>query len=334
MEAALTQSDLEMREISDGVYQLEVPMRYNPLGYTYSYLLRDAATLIDTGVGTREALESLSRQLRRAGIELSEIRHLVVTHLHGDHIGLMEQIRRISGAKIVAHRRAVEIQRERLEDGGRIFEETKNELRLLGGGSYMNFLSGFGDRVRRKRSVFEIDETVEDGDLLSLEGEEIRVHLTPGHAQEHICLHDEKRHILFSGDHVLPKITPHISLHDPWGGDPLREYLQALDKIHGLPVKTVYPAHEHSFDDLDGRISELKIHHKMRCEEMKEAMRGGAGTVYEISSKVSWDSRPWPRMDFWTKRMAAAECLAHLVFMRNNGEIHEESRKGVLHYSL
>jgi glyoxylase-like metal-dependent hydrolase (beta-lactamase superfamily II) len=323
-----------MREISDGVYQLEIPMRYNPLGYTYSYLLKDAAALIDTGVGTREALDSLSGQLRHAGVELSEIRHLIVTHLHGDHIGLMEQVRRISGATVVAHRRAVEVQHERLEKGGRIFDETRRELKLLGGGVYMNFLSGLGNRVRRTRSTFEIDETVEDGDLLPLESEELRIYLTPGHAQEHICLHDEKRRILFSGDHVLPKITPHISLHDPQGGDPLDDYLKALERIRGLPVKTVYPAHEHPFNDLDGRISELKLHHEMRCEEMKNAIRGGAGTVYEISSMVSWDSRPWPRMDFWTKRMAAAECLAHLVYMRNRDELHEETRKGVLQYSL
>ena len=323
-----------MQEISDGVYQLEVPMRYNPLGYTYSYLLRDAAALIDTGVGTREALDSLTGQLRRAGVELSEIRHLIVTHLHGDHIGLMEQVRRISGATVVAHRRAAEIQRERLEKGGRNFDEMKRELKLLGGGVYMNFLSGLGKRVRRTRSILKIDETVEDGDLLPLENEKLRIYLTPGHAQEQICIHDEKRRILFSGDHVLPKITPHISLHDPQGGDPLDDYMKALERIRGLPVKTVYPAHEHSFDDLDGRISELKLHHEMRCEEMKDAIRGGAETVFEISSKVAWDSRPWPRMEFWTKRMAAAESLAHLVYMRNRGEVHEETRKGVLHYSL
>jgi hypothetical protein len=32
--------------------------------------------------------------------------------------------------------------------------------------------------------------------------------------------------------------------------------------------------------------------------------------------------------------MAAAETLAHLVYLRNNGEVGEELRKGVLFYRL
>ena len=50
---------LTMREIVEGVHQLEIPMRRNPLGKTYSYLLRDASTLIDTGIPTKKGLDAL-----------------------------------------------------------------------------------------------------------------------------------------------------------------------------------------------------------------------------------------------------------------------------------
>lgn len=39
-------------------------------------------------------------------------------------------------------------------------------------------------------------------------------------------------------------------------------------------------------------------------------------------------------MEFWTKKMAARETLAHLVYLRNKGELDEEVVKGVLYYSL
>jgi len=56
--------------------------------------------------------------------------------------------------------------------------------------------------------------------------------------------------------------------------------------------------------------------------------------VYQVGSRVHWDSRPWPEMSFWTKRMAATETYAHLVYLRNRGEV-EETRKGeALYYSL
>jgi len=67
---------------------------------------------------------------------------------------------------------------------------------------------------------------------------------------------------------------------------------------------------------------------------MKRAIGDGRSTVFEISAQVSWDSRPWPEMEFWTKRMAAREALAHLVYLRNRGELNEELVDGVLYYSL
>jgi hypothetical protein len=39
-------------------------------------------------------------------------------------------------------------------------------------------------------------------------------------------------------------------------------------------------------------------------------------------------------MRFWTKRMAAAETYAHLVYLRNRGEVKESLREGVLNYRL
>ena len=110
--------------------------------------------------------------------------------------------------------------------------------------------------------------------------------------------------------------------------------MASLKKLKGLEVKIVLPGHEYTFQDLDNRISDLIAHHKLRCWEIKEAIRYGAGTVFEISSKVHWDSRPWPLMSFWTKRMAAAETYAHLIYLKNKSEIEENNKKGTLQFSL
>ncbi|HUS78137.1 MAG TPA: MBL fold metallo-hydrolase [Patescibacteria group bacterium] len=323
-----------MREVAEGVYQIEVPMRQNPLGYTYSYLLKEASTIIDTGAGSSEGLKGLDDQMREAGLALNEVKRIIVTHLHGDHVGLVDYVREVSGASVVAHRIAMERQREAALASGRLYEDLVKETKLMGAGKHVGLLRSLQGSRRGKPYILEIDELLDDGDILDLEGSRLRVYWTPGHAREHICLHDEERRILYAGDHILPKITPHMSLHGPDEGDPLGDYLTSLDKLRGLPVRTVLPAHEWIFDDLDGRIDDLKLHHVNRCNEMKNALRDGANTVFEVSSVVHWDSRPWAQMSFWTRRMAAAETLAHLVYMRNKGDVVEELRGEVLHYSV
>lgn len=323
-----------MRKMAEGVYQIEVPMRHNPLGYTYAYLLREAATLIDTGVGTRDAFDSLEEQTRSADMKLTEIKRIIPTHLHRDHIGHVDTIRKLSGAKVYAHRTAIERKKESRARDVDLYADTRNETKLLGGSKYLGFLRRFENSFRGRVRSLEIDEPLEDGQLLELEGSTLKVYWTPGHAREHICLHDEEKRILYAGDHVLPKITPHVSLRSHLEGDPLGDYIESLEKLRGLDVETVLPAHQYVFSDLEGRISEMHLHHRNRCEEMKKSIGDGRSTVFEISAQVSWDSRPWPEMEFWTKRMAARETLAHLVYLRNRGELNEEVVKGVLYYSL
>jgi hypothetical protein len=67
---------------------------------------------------------------------------------------------------------------------------------------------------------------------------------------------------------------------------------------------------------------------------MKVTLEDGPQTVYDVGSKVHWESRPWPRMTFWTKRMAAAETYAHLVYLKNKNEVNEELVDGTYYYRL
>jgi hypothetical protein len=67
---------------------------------------------------------------------------------------------------------------------------------------------------------------------------------------------------------------------------------------------------------------------------MKDTLLDGPRTIYDIGSRVHWESRPWPEMSFWTKRMAATETYAHLVYLRNKGEVAETKKNEVIYYGL
>ena len=323
-----------MRRVAEGVQQLEIPMRHNPLGRTYSYLLEDARTLIDTGVPTGQAFSALEDQLGEADLRVSDIERIIVTHMHTDHVGLVGRIREEADATVLAHEEAIRIQRLWVGMQETIRDEIRSEIVMFGGRDLLGIFSRFENALRRPRWRLDVDETVEDGEILALEGSTLEALWTPGHSREHICLHDAERGVLYSGDHVLPKITSHISHHTFTEGDPLGDYLESLERVEGLPVDLVLPGHEHAFHDLRGRVSELKAHHERRCGEIEAALVAGGRTVFEVSAAISWDSSPWPEMPFWTKRMAAAETYAHLVYLRKRGAVEERMKDGVLRFSL
>jgi glyoxylase-like metal-dependent hydrolase (beta-lactamase superfamily II) len=326
--------EVEGLEVADGVQQLTIPMRFNPLGRTYCYLLTDSSTLIDTGVPGKEAYAALEKQLAENGVKPSDIRGIILTHLHNDHVGLVNQIKHYSLAKVFAHSSALERLREQAQLQENVYEMMTSEIELLGCGNLRQFLSRFEYSFRETPEPTPIDVTLEDREVMRFDNTSIEVLWTPGHAQEHICLYDGGKRILFSGDHVLPKITSNISLHTYQKGDPLADYLSSLSKVENLSADLVLPGHEWTFTNLYERVQQLKTHHKVRCDEVKEALKAGERTVYQVSSRISWDSRPWPFMNFWTKRMAAAETYAHLIYMRNRGEVSERVRERVLYYGL
>jgi glyoxylase-like metal-dependent hydrolase (beta-lactamase superfamily II) len=320
-------------QVADGVHQFKIPMRHNPLGYTYSYLLKESKTLIDAGIPSWEAFSALEKQLSEQETRVKDLRNVIITHMHNDHVGLIDYIRERVDVKTLAHRVAEESQQEQIKIYKDMYRNTSEELHLMGGGSFQQFLSRFENAFREDPQPLRLDQLLEDGATLDLPDAKLTVIWTPGHAAEHICLHDAERRILFSGDHVLPKITSHISLHTWEKRDPLSDYLKSLDKVKDLPHNLTLPGHETNITDLPSRVTQLKQHHQARLEEVRTALRSGKSTVYEVAGAIHWDSRPWMLMDFWTKRMAAAEAYAHLIYLKNKGEIKETNKENVLRYN-
>jgi len=321
-------------KVAEDVYQLKIPMRFNPLGYTFSYYLPASGTLIDTGVAGHDSFQALEKQLLESGAKITDVKNIIPTHFHGDHIGLLKQIRVRSESKVIAHTSAIEKQKEEQSLWKDLPRLTVEEIEAMGGGDITQLFSRLEYAGRTPTETIKVDEMVEDGKLLRLDGRSLRIYWTPGHAREHICLYDADHRILFSGDHVLPKITSHIAMHIWDEHDPLNDYLESLKKIRDLPVDIILPGHERIFTNLVERVEQLRSHHKNRCEEVKGAARDSWKTIYQVSSRIHWDSRPWPQMDFWTKRMAATEAYAHLVYLRNKGEISEEKRGKILYYHM
>lgn len=77
------------------------------LGFTRCYLLRchDGCLLIDTSYP--DYFPQFQRSIAKSGIDVSEIKYLLLTHHHDDHAGFAAELVRKSGCRVIVHRNAV-----------------------------------------------------------------------------------------------------------------------------------------------------------------------------------------------------------------------------------
>jgi glyoxylase-like metal-dependent hydrolase (beta-lactamase superfamily II) len=266
------------------VFRISVP---NPFfeGATNVYVLPgEPVTLIDTGVGRDEAFRIVERELQALRIPLNKIGQIVLTHHHLDHFGLARRLLDRCDAQVFVHDEDWEVvhnyeswqmpfisqTRERLQAWGTPASdiESSTMLLVLGG----RLLAQATPSVR-----------LVDGQELPAGRGKLEVVHTPGHTPGSICLRHGR--CLFTGDHILPNVTPNIAggLHSP---GLLGRYLESLQRVLGLPAQglVAYPGHGDPISDVAARVQALLDHHRQREETIVGLLRtGGPKTVYEIA---------------------------------------------------
>jgi glyoxylase-like metal-dependent hydrolase (beta-lactamase superfamily II) len=316
----------EVERIRPGLWSVPVPIPVNPLRYVLVFVLElpDGAAIIDAGWNTAEAYAALVAGLATAGYEITDVKGVLVTHIHPDHYGLAGRIREASGAWIALHPADAALVRERYDDGA-IDELVRKERALLSRAGVpaglLDELAMASMTIRHLVASAKPDRLVEDGDELGLPGWDLRAVWTPGHSPGHLCFVSPSRRLLFSGDHVLAKITPIVAVHPQSGPDPLADYLDSLAAVGKLDVDEVLPAHEYRFADLEGRVGYVMAHHEERLAEIERAVAGSGGiTCWEVARRLTW-SRDWETFQPFMRRAANGETLAHLVWLAGRGRV-------------
>jgi glyoxylase-like metal-dependent hydrolase (beta-lactamase superfamily II) len=267
---------------------------------------------------------------------------VIVTHSHPDHFGGAARFAKESGARVIGHRSfrfgvaevanaqpevsvedlAAQRDAERSEaaepkpePASHAPREPWRQGRTPWGGEPPR--PSFKMRMRWRLArvlgglsfVPRISDPVSGGDVLRLAGREWFVVHTPGHTEDHFCLHDPEEGVFLAGDHVLPTITPHISGLST-RADPLAAYFESLDRVATIqPVQKVLPAHGHPFDDLAERCRGIQKHHVERLERVKAIGRELGLAPVEAFSQRLFHPRSWGSM-------AESETFAHLEHLR------------------
>jgi len=317
-------------EILKNLYRIVVPLPNSPLKDLNSYVIRDKNRnlIIDTGFNRSVCFDAMQKGLAELDIDLSRT-DFMLTHMHADHTGLVSRLA-VPGSKIFFSR-----------IDSRVFDDDNSWQPLI----EFARLNGFPDDELQKaltshpgfkyspkqKPAFTL---VDDSDVIEYGGFRLQCIATPGHTQGHMCLYEPDARILFSGDHVLFDITPHI---ESWAYtvNSLADYLQSLDKVDRLPVDLVLPGHRNFLGNLKDRIGELKRHHFERAEEVMGVLGNRSMNAYEIAGLMTWDidCERWEDFPIAQRWFATGEAIAHLRFLESENRIVRNTRQKTITFS-
>ena len=202
-----------------------------------SYLVEEAGevTIIDAGVPGQYS--DLPKELAMMGRSLADVRAVVLTHGHSDHIGFAERIRSERDVPVWVHE----------VDAALARGETPNPAKGLGSLRPMPFLSFLWFTLRRgglrTPQLHEV-ATYGDGATLDVPGSP-RVILVPGHTPGSAALHAPSLDALFVGDALATyavttgKKGPQVA---PFTAD-ATQAVESLSRIEGVEAKFVLPGH-------------------------------------------------------------------------------------------
>jgi glyoxylase-like metal-dependent hydrolase (beta-lactamase superfamily II) len=327
-----------MPEITPGIHWIKMPisLEESTLSHINIYLIEGdkGYLLVDSGWNTDKSFATLHNYLLKIGAGFEDIKQIAVTHVHPDHYGMAGRIKKLSGATIAMHHLEKGFIEPRYISMEELLHQT--DRLLIANGVPRDFADKLRDATLGLENYIVPtlpDITLHDGETIGTGKFTFRVIWTPGHSSGHICLYEPEAKILLSGDHILPKITPNISLNPQSIENPLGRYLKSLQEIRQLDIKLTLPGHDRPFTRLVPRIDEIIRHHGQRNAEILEVIEAGTRTAYQIAQKISWgDNNAWQDLPPFHKRMAVFETLAHLEMMAAENRIDKLPRRGIIYY--
>lgn len=195
------------------------------------YLIRieTGYILIDTGIKNRR--KQLETALNNAGCQPGDLKLIILTHGHVDHVGNAAYLRDKYGAKIAMHRGDVN-----MVTGGGMFADAPQSLMIKIVGFLMN-ITGMGDF-----ETFTPDILFEDNQSLQEHGLDATVLHTPGHSKGSISILTTLGD-LFSGDIFNGSVEGVTTLvNDQSALESSVEHLKSLN------AESFYPGHGKTFN--------------------------------------------------------------------------------------
>lgn len=237
-----------MKRITDELFWIPGQDEFIPDAHMYVIGKTDSSdiTLVDAGL-IRKSQYKL-KVLEGFGIGLGQVKRLILTHTHLDHIGCLPEIKRkIPHMEVWVHR----TEAEELEAGDERSVYGMELFKTMAQAQFGLKKGFFGIEVQRK---------LQDGDQLILGSSVWEVLHLPGHSKGSIGLYERTSRILIAGDTVYSDYA--IGRFDLYGADP-RELSLSLKRLSELEIDVLLPGHNNIMEAVPPRYVE-KVHEQWK----------------------------------------------------------------------
>jgi glyoxylase-like metal-dependent hydrolase (beta-lactamase superfamily II) len=311
-----------------GVHRLAIPTPF-AVGRVNVYLIEDEPlTLVDAGPNSGTSFDALQRGIEGLGHALEDIKLVILTHQHIDHLGLVSLVAGRSGAEVAAIDAAVPfIENYSLEADADDDFARKVMLRNGIPEDVVAALQAVSRAFRAWGARAEVTRPLRDGGALALRDRTLHVHHRPGHSPTDTVFHDRERRMLIAGDHLLKHISSNPLITRPREGverpQALVVYLESLGRTREMDLDLVLPGHGNPITDHRTLIGDRLALHTRRADKLHALIAERPRTAYEIAQAM------WGNVAVTQAYLTLSEVLGHLDILRNEGRVREVDRDGV-----
>lgn len=300
-----------------------------------SYLfIGDKPTLIDCGEKTEETWLALESELSKYNLQIRDIKRLVITHAHVDHMGMANKVSEHSGAKVWVSDYVFDwaVNFREMWDRRTALMLSFLEARLgtaEASGLVLKNMAGMFNKIHQVWDAIPAErlERFSVGQMLELGGAQWEVHYFPGHSITQTCFYQPNNQYLLSADMLLNRTpTPVIDVQPDNPSERVKSLSQMLDsyaRISKMHIAKVFPGHYEPFEDAQGLIKDQvrRIHNrKLQCLELIKSGYTSFIGLYEKMYKGSWNLA------------TLAMLIGYLDILMDEGYIKPIEKDGYLQY--
>jgi len=255
---------INMEEVAERTYRLEVLIPRIDTIFAVYFIHEAKGVVIEPG--PTPTIPSIQEAMQRLGMK--ELAYIIPTHIHADHAGATGSLAQLfPHATVVLHPAAV----KHAVNPSRLIESTK-----------MAFGDDFEDYYGPILPVPESQVTVpRDGETISIDGRQLHIIYTPGHATHHIAIFDRKTRGLFCGEALG---LPHAGAESsplPAAAPPsfdIEVYLKTMERLRELRPRILFYSHDGIGRKPEELISKAAENTKIFGDIILKALRKGETT--------------------------------------------------------
>ncbi len=299
-----------------------------PVGDVNVFLWRgEQLTLVDTGTNTDEAWEALVRGLRQAGVAVTDLERVFLTHHHVDHVGGLGRIQDTTDVEVYGHPDIAEHVRLSYSHDEAHHDYGRRLLMSLGMPErYAEEGLQLWGRFRQFSMAYKVDRHFDDGVPVG----PFTPYFVPGHSATDTLLSNHGAGFSITGDHILESINPNPLLRRATGGKPrprsLVEYQTSLKRSRELPLGRCYPSHGAPFDDHVPVVDGVLAQQARREKRVLERLPRQGCTPYELSHML------YPRQTLENFYLCLSVATGHLELLEEKGLARSGACEGALVY--